>query len=56
VTDIGVESVSDANYTLLARAWVERSDQPAVLFDLNRTIKEEFDRRAGPAAVERRAG
>ena len=59
VTDAGVESVSDANYTLVARVWVERANQTAVLFDLNRAVKEEFDRRAakaGAAAVERRAG
>jgi small conductance mechanosensitive channel len=59
VADVGVESVSDANYTLLAHVWVERANQTTLLFDLNRTVKEEFDRRpakAGPAAVERRAG
>ena len=36
-----------------------RRDATAVQFDLNRTVKEEFERRApkaAPAAVERRAG
>jgi small conductance mechanosensitive channel len=59
VADIGVESLGDSNYTLLAHAWADRKDHPAVLFDLNRAVKEEFDRKtakAGPAAVERRAG
>ena len=59
VSDIGVESASDANYTLVAHAWVARGNQIGTLFDLNRAVKEEFDRRAakpGPAAVERRAG
>jgi small conductance mechanosensitive channel len=59
VGDIGVESVGDANYTLVAHAWIERASQTSVLFDLNRAVKEEFDRRppkAGPSAVERRAG
>jgi small conductance mechanosensitive channel len=59
VADIGVESLGDANYTLMAHVWVERANQTAVLLDLNRAVKEAFDRRpakAGPAAVERRAG
>jgi small conductance mechanosensitive channel len=63
VADVGVETIGDANYTLTAHVWVERANQTAALFDLNRTIKEEFDKRAfqsgaksGPAAVERRAG
>jgi len=59
VSDIGVESVGDGDYTLAAHAWVDRSNQTAVRFDLNRTVKEQFDRpidKAGPTAVERRAG
>ena len=60
VADIGVESVGDANYTLAAHLWVSRRDATAVRFDLNRTVKEEFERRPPApmtrAAVERRAG
>ena len=57
--DVGVESVADGNYMLAAHVWVSRPDATAVRFDLNRTVKEEFERRP-PAAVtrpvERRAG
>ncbi|HEX9325059.1 MAG TPA: hypothetical protein VF915_01005, partial [Reyranella sp.] len=60
VSDIGVESVGDGHYTLAAHLWVSRRDATAVRFDLNRTVKEEFERRPPAnvtrAAVERRAG
>jgi small conductance mechanosensitive channel len=57
--NIGVESIGDGNYTLAAHVWVNRRDERAVKYDLNRTVKEEFERRAPKAAaatVERRAG
>ena len=57
--NIGVESIGDGNYTLAAHIWVNRPDERAVKYDLNRSVKEEFERRApktAPAAVERRAG
>ncbi len=56
VADVGVEAVGDGNYTLAAHVWVPRPEATAVRFDLNRSVKEEFDRKAAPAAVERRAG
>lgn len=56
VADVGVETIGDGNYTLAAHIWVPQPQATAVRFDLNRTVKEELDRRAGPAAVERRAG
>jgi small conductance mechanosensitive channel len=59
VANIGVDSLGDDNYVLLAHVWVKRADQAAVRFDLNRIVKGEFDRRtakSSPAAVERRAG
>lgn len=60
VSDIGVESVGDGNYTLAANLWVSRRQATTVRFDLNRTVKEEFERRPPAnvtrAAVERRAG
>lgn len=60
VSDIGVESVGDGNYTLAVHLWVSRRDATTMRFDLNRAVKEEFERRAPAnitrAAVERRAG
>jgi small conductance mechanosensitive channel len=59
IGDIGVDSLADSNYVLVAHVWVQRGNETAVRFDLNRTIKEEYERRppkSGPAAVERRAG
>lgn len=60
VSDVGVESVGDGNYMLAAHLWVSRPDATALRFDLNRTVKEEFERRPPAnltrAAVERRAG
>ncbi len=53
--DVGVEALGDGNYTLAAQVWVSRPDATATRFDLNRTIKEEFERRP-LAEVERRAG
>jgi small conductance mechanosensitive channel len=42
----GVDAVNDGNYVLVARVWVPRLDAMQVRFDLNRAIKEEFERRA----------
>ena len=55
VADIGVDSVGDGNYTLAAHLWVTRRDATAMRFDLNRTVKEEFERRplAGSGAPRR---
>jgi small conductance mechanosensitive channel len=55
IADIGVETLANDNYTLAAHLWVSRQDVTAVLFDLNRTVKDEFERHP-LAAVERRAG
>lgn len=46
VAQIGVDNVGDANYMLIARLWVPRQVALQVQFDLNRAIKEEFQRRA----------
>ena len=53
VPAIGVESIGDGTYTLAARVLVRRSEEVAVRFDLNRTVKEEFERPApkSPTAV-----
>jgi small conductance mechanosensitive channel len=55
VEDIGVETLGEANYTLAAHVWASRENASAVRYDLNRIVREEFDRRP-LAAVERRAG
>jgi small conductance mechanosensitive channel len=54
VAQIGVDAVNEANYVLVARVWVPRQDAPQVHFDLNRAVKEEFQRRA-PKREEARA-
>ena len=46
LAQIGVESVADANYVLVARLWVPRGDAMQVHFDVNRAVIEEFQRRA----------
>src|SRR5262249_22539798 len=54
LADIGVDSVADDKYVLAARVWVKQADQTALRLELNRVVKEEFDRPAakpGPAAV-----
>jgi small conductance mechanosensitive channel len=55
VADLGVEAIGEGNYTLAAHVWASRREATTLRFDLNRTIKEEFDRRP-LAAVERRTG
>ena len=54
VAQIGVDTVNDGNYVLVARLWVPRHEAPQVHFDLNRAVKEEFQRRA-PVREEARA-
>ncbi len=44
VAEIGVDTLTDANYVLVVRLWVARADATQVQFDLNRAIKEEFQR------------
>jgi small conductance mechanosensitive channel len=53
-TQIGVDTVSDANYVLIARLWAPRRLATQVHFDLNRSVMEEFQRRA-PDREEGRA-
>lgn len=54
MAQIGIESVAEGNYTLVARLWVPRRDALQVKFDLNRAIKEEFQR-SPPKATEAQA-
>ncbi|MBN9090608.1 MAG: mechanosensitive ion channel family protein [Reyranella sp.] len=54
VAQIGVDTVNDGNYVLVIRAWVARPQAMQVRFDLNRAVKEEFQRRA-PQREEARA-
>jgi small conductance mechanosensitive channel len=54
VAQIGIDSVNEGNYVLVARLWVPRRDALQVRFDLNRAVKEEFQRQA-PAREEAHA-
>ncbi len=54
VAQIGVDTVNDASYVLVARIWVPREYAMQARFDLNRAVKEEFQRRA-PQREEARA-
>ena len=44
VAQIGIDAVGEGNYVLIARLWVPRHDALQVKFDLNRAVKEEFER------------
>jgi small conductance mechanosensitive channel len=54
IAEIGVEAVNEGNFVLVARVWVPRRDAMQVRFDLNRAVKEEFERRP-PTRDEARA-
>ncbi len=54
MAQIGVDSVADVNYMLVARLWVPRRVATQVRFDVNRAVMEEFQRRA-PSREEARA-
>jgi small conductance mechanosensitive channel len=54
MAQIGVDTVTDINYVLVARMWVPRRQAMQVHFDINRAVKEEFQRRA-PKREEARA-
>ena len=55
VSAIGIDTLEADKYTLAAQVWTARETALQLKYDLNRGIKEEFDR-PSPAAVERRAG
>lgn len=55
VSAIGIDTLEADKYTLAAQVWAHRDQVTALKYDLNRSIKEEFERKP-PAAVERRAG
>jgi len=54
VAQIGIDTVNEGNYVLVARLWASRGDALQVRFDLNRAVKEEFQRRP-PTRDEARA-
>jgi len=54
VAQIGIDSVSEENYVLIARLWVPRHHALQIKFDLNRAVKEEFQRHP-PTGEEARA-
>lgn len=45
VAQIGIDTVNAGDFVLVARVWVGRHEATQVHFDLNRAIKEEFQRR-----------
>jgi small conductance mechanosensitive channel len=46
ISQIGVNSVAETNYELVARLWVARAEALQVRFDINRSVKESFERHA----------
>jgi small conductance mechanosensitive channel len=50
VTQIGIDAVNAADFIIVVRAWVQRHEAMQVHFDLNRAIKEDFQRR--PPVIE----
>jgi small conductance mechanosensitive channel len=54
VAQIGIDTVNEGNYVLVARVWVPRRDALQIRFDLNRAVKEDFQRRP-PTREEARA-
>jgi small conductance mechanosensitive channel len=42
--ELGVLSINDANYTLVARLWVSQREAMQVAFDLNHAVQEELQR------------
>jgi len=54
VAQIGVDAVNADSYELIARLWVPRQDAMQVRFDLNRAVKEDFQKRA-PAQEQPKA-
>ena len=56
ISAIGIDTLEADKYTLAAQVWTRREAAVPLKYDLNRSIKQEFDRQPAPAAVERRAG
>jgi small conductance mechanosensitive channel len=54
MAQIGVDTVADATYVLVARLWVPRREAMQVHFDVNRAVMQEFQRRP-PRLEEARA-
>ena len=54
ISAIGIDTLNDNGYVLTAQLWVEPREFTNVRLDLNRAIKEAFDRR--PQTLERRTG
>jgi small conductance mechanosensitive channel len=44
LSQIGVETMTDANYTLVTRLWAQRREAMQVHFDINRAVIQEFQR------------
>ena len=54
VSAIGIDTLEADKYTLAAQVWTQREQALQLKYDLNRGIKQEFDRE--PSAVERLTG
>ena len=54
MAQIGVDSVTDTNYVLVARLWAARREAMQVHFDINRAVMQDFQRHA-PKYEEARA-
>jgi len=54
VSAIGIDMLEADKYTLAAQVWTQRESATQLKYDLNRGIKQEFDRE--PATVERQTG
>lgn len=54
VSAIGIDTLEADKYTLAAQVWTQRESALHLKYDLNRGIKQEFDRE--PAAVEHQTG
>jgi small conductance mechanosensitive channel len=54
VAQIGIDTVNAADFVLVVRIWVRRHEAMQVHFDLNRAIKEDFQR-LPPSAEQARA-
>ena len=50
MAQIGIDTVNAGDFVVVARLWVARHEALQVHFDLNRAVKEEFQRH--PPVVE----
>jgi small conductance mechanosensitive channel len=56
IAQIGVDTVGDSSFVIVMRLWAERATALQVRFDLNRAVKEDFQRRAAATQQPDTAG